>query len=362
MPVYLAHGFRWQRGGFTGARTHAIIHNLEDASTEYIQNEQTQATLLKSFRELYPSLMMQLEDPRTGKKLEFLEQYDPDDEAPEVAESQDFAYVCDRVITIAARNTAVPASTHSPVDEQPKTTSTSLHVPNNRPRTSSSPGKPKTASPHSSSSIPRHDPSALSINIEDAMSSGPAVTPQAWEALAELRDKLAEGEKIGWWVIYNGDPDRLFDSVSDYDDDEPEEEEEEAEAEGAKTPTQSEPYMNGNGHGILGQPLPSMLPPDLKDLVLEENKENENPHPIGMAIPHPPPAPPLERPVVTGTGARPKSSRSFTNPLKKRSSKANLRVERRDEEIPEPPKLKELGRKEGFRSKFFGGLGGGKAG
>ena len=328
MPVYLAHGFRWPRDGVSGIRAHVIFNNMEDVATEYIQSEQAKSILRQKFRDLYPSQMMQLEDPRTGKTLEFLEQYDPEDEVSDTAASQTYAYVCDRVITIADRNAAVPASAHTSKHDRP----------------------PKTSSSDTPSPVPGLNPCALSLNVEEAMSRGPAVTPQAWEALAELRDKLAEGEKIGWWVVYNGDPDRSYDTgetETEYD----EEADEEEEVEGARTPTQSEPYTNG----ILGQPVPSMLPPDLRRLVLEENKANQSL--IGTAIPHPPPPPPpLERPPPPPNGAttpRPKSSRSFSNPLKKRSSKANLQPSSK-EEIPEPPKLKEMSRKEGFRSKFFG--------
>jgi len=361
MPVYLAHGFRWPRNGFSGIRVHAIVHNLEDLAVEYIQNEQSKAVLLQNFRDLYPSLMMQLEDPRTGKTLDFLEQHDPEDEFSDAAVSQNYAYVCDRVIPMAAGNTSVPVSPNIPQDDQRSNANTTLRVPGNRPRTSSSPHRPATSKPKPSSSagsspIPRHNPAVLSLNVEDAMSNGPVVTPQAWEALAEIRDKIAEGEKIGWWVIYNGDPDRGYNAAedgSDYD----EEVEEEEEVEGAKTPTQTESYIGG----VLGQPLPSMLPPDLKDLVLDENKANkenkENQSPIGMAVPHPPPpAPPLERPLPSpndATPSRPKSSKSFSNPLKKKSSKAHMQPNKH-EEIPDPPKLKEIGKKEGFRSKFFG--------
>jgi len=353
MPVYLAHGFRWPRNGFTGIRVHAIAHNLDDLAVEYIQTEQSKAVLLQNFRDLYPSLMMHLEDPRTGKTLEFLEQYDPDDESSDAAVSQSYAYVCDRVIPMAARSSSISVSPRIPQDDRSFTSST-LRVPGGRPRTSSSPHRPSSSrrapsSSAGSSPIPRHNPAVLSLNVEDAMANGPAVTPQAWEALAEIRDNIAEGEKIGWWVIYNGDPDRGYDaadSESDY-----EEETEEEEAEGARTPTQTELYMSG----IIGQPLPSILPPDLKHLALGENKDYRNP--IGMAIPHPPPpAPPSERPPPPPDGAasaRPKSSRSFSNPLKKKSSRANLQPSKH-EEIPEPPKLVELGKKTGFRSKFFG--------
>jgi hypothetical protein len=82
---------------------------------------------------------------------------------------------------------------------------------------------------------------ALSLNIEDMMAHSPPLTTEAWEALADLRDKLAEREKIGWWVIYNGDPDR--DYPSSEDDDETED------AEGAKTPTDAGTASGENAGG-----------------------------------------------------------------------------------------------------------------
>ena len=34
---------------------------------------------------------------------------------------------------------------------------------------------------------------------------GTGVDAEGWGALIELRDQLAPGEKVGWWVVYNGD-------------------------------------------------------------------------------------------------------------------------------------------------------------
>lgn len=50
---------------------------------------------------------------------------------------------------------------------------------------------------------------------------GRGVNPDGWEALVELRDQLAKGEKVGWYVVYNGDEERWA----------PKEEEEEEDAE-----------------------------------------------------------------------------------------------------------------------------------
>ena len=54
--------------------------------------------------------------------------------------------------------------------------------------------------------VDKMEQSNLSINVEAVMGQG--VSAARWDALADLRDKLAPGEKIGWWVVYNGDPER----------------------------------------------------------------------------------------------------------------------------------------------------------
>lgn len=43
----------------------------------------------------------------------------------------------------------------------------------------------------------------LSLDIGEVMGQG--VATEGWGALMEMRDHLAPGEKIGWWVVYNGD-------------------------------------------------------------------------------------------------------------------------------------------------------------
>lgn len=50
----------------------------------------------------------------------------------------------------------------------------------------------------------------LSIVVEDTLSQG--LPPASWEAIAELRDNIAPGAKIGWFVVYNGDPERAHES------------------------------------------------------------------------------------------------------------------------------------------------------
>ncbi len=46
----------------------------------------------------------------------------------------------------------------------------------------------------------------LSADVGEVMGRG--VGAEGWGALAELRDQLAKGEKVGWWVVYCGDEER----------------------------------------------------------------------------------------------------------------------------------------------------------
>ena len=45
----------------------------------------------------------------------------------------------------------------------------------------------------------------LNINIREAQERGPSISPAAWDAFVDLKEKLMgkEGE-IGWFVVYNG--------------------------------------------------------------------------------------------------------------------------------------------------------------
>lgn len=347
MPVYLLHGFRWSREGFTGIRVHGIVRDLNNTSVNYIQNEGSKTAFLASFREMFPTIMSQLEDEKTGKSLEFIEPYDPEDEQSESAICTKFAFVADRVITMAAG----PAL----ISENAKTPETSLPAAKTRSSDSSQPKRSSSASvsaiskaqsevsPPNSSPIPHRNSAALFMNVEEAMSSGPAITPHAWEALAELRDQIAEGEKIGWWIVYNGDPDRAFDADEDDFD-----EEEFSDDEGTRTPTQTGHYSE---FAFLDQPMPSLLPAELKDTKFERDSERT---PISPTVPQPS-SPLEEKPLPSNENkskTHSKQNKSFSLPLRK-PSKAKMLVPKGDD-IPEPPTLKEINKKEGFRHKFFG--------
>ena len=44
------------------------------------------------------------------------------------------------------------------------------------------------------------------IDIKEVQDQG--IPTQTWGAMADLREEIAKGEKLGWWVIFNGDPER----------------------------------------------------------------------------------------------------------------------------------------------------------
>lgn len=161
MPVYLLHGFRWPRAGFTGIRVFIVIHDLEDAAAEYIQQQTTSQLLLEALQHAEPDIMARLPG------LRFIEQYDPEDTTGENAVSQPFAYVADKVITIPDEAAADNAAD-------------------------------------------------LSINIEETLKRHQEQGYAA--AITDLRDKLAPDGKVGWWMVYNGDPEREYPETKDEDD------------------------------------------------------------------------------------------------------------------------------------------------
>ena len=216
MPVYLVHGFRWPRAGFTGIRVHVIENDLLNSSAEYIQNEMSQREILQSFRKAYPEIMQELESP--GRGLTLLEQYDPDDVTSDSAVSQPWAFVGDKVVTLAGNVDGTTLSSASGAREA------------NVAKRSASMGEGGRPLSGVESSARAGGPD-LSVNMDEVVAEGPGLTAKAWEALADLRDKIAQGEKIGWWVVYNGDPERAYDGdeEEEYEEEEGIEESEEAE-------------------------------------------------------------------------------------------------------------------------------------
>lgn len=43
----------------------------------------------------------------------------------------------------------------------------------------------------------------LSLDVCETMNDG--VSSGSWDALMELKDRIAPNEKLGWWIVYNGD-------------------------------------------------------------------------------------------------------------------------------------------------------------
>lgn len=168
MPAYLLHGFRWVRAGFSGIRVFVAIHNLDDAAAEYIQQPETTQVLLSTFHRILPDIMTRLPD------LQFIEQHDPEDVYSDTSVSQPYAYVADKVITIADNmNSGKMAS-------------------------------------------------FLNVDVDELVKSHEQDMRVA--AISELRDKLCPGQKVGWWVVYNGDPGRDYpDSEKEASSDEEEE-------------------------------------------------------------------------------------------------------------------------------------------
>lgn len=53
----------------------------------------------------------------------------------------------------------------------------------------------------------------LGVDVDELRGTG--VPNEAWTALVELRDKIAEGEKVGWFVVVNGDVERWAPPLED---------------------------------------------------------------------------------------------------------------------------------------------------
>lgn len=57
----------------------------------------------------------------------------------------------------------------------------------------------------------------LGVDFDDLRGGG--VKEDQWAAIAELRDKIAPGEKLGWYVVVNGDVERWAPPMTDDDED-----------------------------------------------------------------------------------------------------------------------------------------------
>lgn len=361
MPVYLVHGFRWPRGGFTGIRVHIIIHNLEDCSAEYIQNPNSQAELLKSFRHAYPEIMKELEPPSLGsegKGVQFLEQYDPEDEQGENAASQPFAFVGDRVVMIAGG----PAATSVGGNNMESTTVTSP----TSTAAASEPATPASAKRSSKGSVgagieaaAAMKTQALSLNVEDVVAEGPGVTAAAWEAFADLRDKIAPGEKIGWWVVYNGEPERAYDSHDD--DEEVVEEEEEQAAEEENYARKGE--ADAIAQRVGGQQYPQLSPKPSPTAPLAERTRPPqlapkprmfDPSDPDRGDPQRSPLTALRSPAAKGSGKRLPGMKAAPQPQQQQQQQQPQEQRPQWPQETQPTKPRVAPKSESLKKKLFG--------
>lgn len=106
--------------------------------------------------ELLDSFYKQYPEPmKQLPDLRFIEQYDPEDET---TKDQPYAYVCDQVHEVK-----------------------------------------------------------LGVEVDEVRGAG--VQNAQWTALVELRDKVAPGEKLGWFVVVNGDVERWAPPLEEDEDD-----------------------------------------------------------------------------------------------------------------------------------------------
>lgn len=138
MPIYLIHGFRWERNDL---RRFVAAEDVLDAAPDYTMSTFSNKAMVAALRRSHRNILADLPN------LSLVEAYDPDDDSAEIAEP--YAYVADTIV------------------KQDK-----------------------------------------AINASGVINHGPALRCDGWNAMCELRDILAKDETIGWWVIYNGDPER----------------------------------------------------------------------------------------------------------------------------------------------------------
>lgn len=237
MPTYLVHGFRWPREAI---RIHIIIFDLEDAAAEWIVAPATAITLLNSFYTLYDFLppskspaastsggapsssdavefsnvkseraisgvagrSLQKGKDGTKKALKFndwsvvklLEHYDPQDES---CVSQPYAYVADYI---------VPVALSLDVEAEIAAYKEKLRV------EAQSMLSPRVASPHTEDAQLSNDTSrTASADQSESEERGKNKQP-GW--LEKLRDQLAKGQSIGWYVVFCGDEERTVPDLS----------------------------------------------------------------------------------------------------------------------------------------------------
>ncbi|KGM92698.1 AP-2 complex subunit sigma [Paracoccidioides brasiliensis Pb18] len=157
MVTYILYGFRWNRiasPSAYGIRAYIAIANIVDAAAEYLQHPITNAVILDSFKHIDPNILTHLPD------LQLIEQYDPDDLSAD-AVSQPYAYVSAKTLTMGAKALS---------------------------RT------------------------GLGLSLQEIVQLDPGLSTAGTEVFKKLKDELAPASEIGWFVVYNGEPERAYES------------------------------------------------------------------------------------------------------------------------------------------------------
>ena len=172
MPTYIVHGFRWPRDGTLQQKTVGIrIHCIMHQLSDASSSYIMNTRTQSALLASFHAAYPQI--MAQLPTLSFVEQHDSDDVEALLAKGgvEPYAFVCDVVRTVK-----------------------------------------------------------LSADLQDVMSVGSGA--QTWEALAQLRDRIAPEARIGWFVVHNGDPERAYDLEGDVEMTDDEEEDEDDEDEG----------------------------------------------------------------------------------------------------------------------------------
>ncbi|OJD18959.1 hypothetical protein AJ78_01071 [Emergomyces pasteurianus Ep9510] len=157
MVTYILYGFRWNRAAnisTQGIRAYIALNDLLDATAEYLQYPATTMAVLDSFKLIDPNILTHLPN------LQLIEQYDPEDLTTD-AVSQPYAYVAAKTMTMGAR--ALSGA-------------------------------------------------GLGLSPQDILQQDPGLSTAGTDVFKKLRDELAPDSEIGWFVVYNGEPERAYGS------------------------------------------------------------------------------------------------------------------------------------------------------
>lgn len=162
MAVYILYGFQWHRAAgpkAPGIRIYIILNNVLEAAAEYLQQPDSNRAIINSFKNIEPDISTHLPD------LQLIERYDPEDTSS-AAVSQPYAFVAGRVLEL---------SENSHQSSKPE----------------------------------------LSLSMKEMAEKDGGLPPGGEESLKKLRDNLNPDGEIGWWIVYNGDPERDFPESED---------------------------------------------------------------------------------------------------------------------------------------------------